>query len=69
MNLDLKLLWNKLCIFVVKMLMFINDKLTKLLQNYRDMVEEVDRVTIVEESDEEGGEVSKHTDGGAEGEK
>lgn len=42
MNLKMKILFNKLCIFIINVLIKISDKFKSILQHYRDMVENID---------------------------
>lgn len=42
---QLKLIWNKICIAFISMLIKINEKFNELLQKYRDMVANTDVVT------------------------
>lgn len=52
MNLNIKILWNKLCIFILNILVKISNKFTQLLQHYRDMVENVDYIQSEDHTDD-----------------
>ena len=52
-SLNIKILWNKLCIFILNILVKVSNKFTQLLQHYRDMVENVDYIQTEDPTDAE----------------
>ena len=52
---QLKLIWNKICVAFISMLIKLNEKFNELLERYRDMVANTDVVVEdnLEDSEEE----------------